>query len=114
MAAGASLRQKHCANIHCARRQTPDAATCVASGAGRRREHGQACQSTYVAAQLRYAHGGERSGSKDGADDPWPCGYFDDAGLYAPGAGPTEECAPRAPSEREEEAACRARVAGSE
>ncbi len=49
------------------------------------------CQPAHAAAQLRDAHGGERSRFAYGPDDSRPRRYFDDSGLYASGVGSAEQ-----------------------
>ena len=75
-------------------RNAADAAMGLAGGEdGERRR-----QPAPAAAQLRNAHGGAWRRPAQRAVDAGPRRYFDDADLYAPGAGPAEGRASRAPS----------------
>ena len=85
------------------RRQKVDAARSVADGARGFGERGTQCQPAHAAAQLRHAHGRKRRRSAHRADHPRPRRYFHYAGVYAPGARPTEECVPEASSAGEGE-----------
>ena len=80
-----------------------DAAAGVADGGGSVGCFGTACIAAHAAAFLRDAHGGEWRGPAHGADDSWPRGYFDHAGVHASGAGSAADRVSEASSEGEGE-----------
>ena len=71
----------------------------MADGEGGLGGIGEASLSSYAATFVRDAYGRERRGLADRADDSRALGYFDDAGVHAPGAGSAEECLQEASSE---------------
>jgi integrase/recombinase XerD len=84
------------AHVSVAARHAADAAMDLAAG-----EDGESLyQPARIAPQLRHAHGGTRRGPAQRANDAGARGYFHDAGVHAPGAGPIEGCASRFPSAR--------------